>query len=185
MNIIDILKKRMSQWDARAFYLYSAAVIGGTLVICLFLGYYNHVKITDLEDTLTNLSEERMQVVLPMLTEAKKVQQQRDQVNEMLAQDVDFKIGKYLNELLSVLHITEKKREPSSTVREDGYLEVSLHTELIDMNMKQLAELLDRIEQNKRVYLKSINIVKSKRKADTIEVALTIGTLQSKAEVAE
>jgi len=120
-----------------------------------------------------------------MLTEARKVELQREQVNAMLAQDPDFKIGKYLSDLLISFHIAEKKREPSSTVREDGYQEVSMYTELANMNMKQLTELLDKIEQNKRVYLKTINIVKAKGKADAIDVALTIGTLQSKAETAE
>ncbi len=46
------------------------------------------------------------------------------------------------------------------------------------MNMRELSELLNVLEQNKRVYTKELEVQKSRKSPRAIEVQLTIATLQ-------
>jgi ribosomal protein S17E len=62
---------------------------------------------------------------------------------------------------------------------------VLLNAKFDTMNMRQLCELLDAVEQNKRIYTKELEIIKSKKVPNTIDVNLTIATLQAKPETTE
>ena len=46
------------------------------------------------------------------------------------------------------------------------------------MTMKDLTELLKEVEQNKRVFAKELEIIASKKTANTIDVNFTIATLE-------
>jgi beta-lactamase regulating signal transducer with metallopeptidase domain len=68
--------------------------------------------------------------------------------------------------------------ESSSQIDHDTYRESILKVELSDMNMKQLCELLDELNKNKRINTKELEITKSKTAKRSINVALTIATLE-------
>ncbi len=96
---------------------------------------------------------------------AQQVQTQRDAVNEILSKDPDFKIASYFDELLNSLQLTAKKGKTETTRadREDNYQETELTAQIVDVNMKQVAELLHAIEQTRRIYIKKVDILKSKK----------------------
>jgi hypothetical protein len=113
-----------------------------------------------------------------------QVQNQRTAVDGMLAEEPDFKIGGYVNLTLQKLKLTDKKRmeEATQVDREDNYRETEIAISMVDMNMRQLVELLHEIELKQRIYIKKLEIEKSKKQSGSLEVNLTIATLISKNE---
>ena len=59
-----------------------------------------------------------------------------------------------------------------------GYTEIKLDVGLSGLNMKQLVDLLYKIEQNERVYTKDLKIIKN-LKSPTIDVTLVIATFEA------
>ncbi len=68
----------------------------------------------------------------------------------------------------------------TKTTRGENYEERSLEIKFTDITMKELAQLLQDIEQKKRIYSKSLEINVSKKQPHTIDVNLTIATLHKK-----
>lgn len=114
---------------------------------------------------------------------AQQVQAQRSAVNSMLSEDRDFKIGQFFNDLLQKLSLIDKKSTEDTVQidREDDYRETELAAKLVGMNMKQVAELLQQIEQTKRIYIKKLDIIKSKKNG-LLEVEIIFATLLLKTE---
>lgn len=108
-----------------------------------------------------------------------RVHNQRTAVDQMLAQEPDFKIGGYVALLLEKLKLTDKKRieETLQTDVQENYRETEIMLKLSDMNMQQLVELLYAIEQKHRIYIKRLEIERSKKQPSSIDVQLAIATL--------
>jgi len=108
-----------------------------------------------------------------------QVQNQRTSVDQMLAQEPNFKIGGYVASLLQKLHLIDKKRieETSQTDVQDNYRETEIRLGFNDMNMKQVVELLHAIEQKERIYIKRLEIERSKKQISSIDVQVTLATL--------
>jgi hypothetical protein len=108
-----------------------------------------------------------------------RVHNQRTAVDQMLAQEPDFKIGGYVALLLQKLKLTDKKRieETLQTDVQENYRETEIMLKLTDMNMQQLVELLYAIEQKHRIYIKRLEIERSKKQPSSIDVQLAIATL--------
>lgn len=115
-----------------------------------------------------------------ILQRAHDVTAQRNSVNELLAEDIDFKIGGYFNELISSLNLTNKKKGIDSlqTIeRDDSYLEQDVTAKFVDMNMKELTTLLVELENNPRIFIRELEIKRAEKTPGTIEVTLVIATL--------
>ena len=114
-----------------------------------------------------------------ILTRAASVQQQRKEVDAILEEDKDFKIGGYFKDVLTKLVLTSKKavESPSQIDREGKYRESILNVKFTDMDMKQLSELLNEIEKNKRIFTKELEVTTSRKTPQKIDVNLTIATL--------
>ncbi len=145
--------------------------------------YYSTIKYWKKQTNEINAMRDEVKVILD---KDELVQKQREEVNALLSEMPDFKIGEYFNDLIAKLGLTQNVvTSPSITYADRGdkeYREVLLTTQFDMMNMKQLTELLNEIEQNKRIYTKELEIIKSKKTPNTIEVNLTIATLQRKPE---
>ena len=92
---------------------------------------------------------------------------QRNAVNELLAEDVNFKIGGYFNDLVNSLGLTNKKKgiDTLQTIeRDDNYLEQNVTAKFVDMNMKELATLLVELENNPRIFIRELEIKRAERK---------------------
>ncbi len=187
MTVIEQIKSFFESLETKDFYKY----IGIFLAACSLIGggvvfqYYR--KVSSLKKHIAEINEYREDDVRVILQQALQVKQQRAEVDTILSEDVDFKIGGYFKDLLDKLKLTEKKvsEETSQVDREDNYRESELNAKFEDMNMQQLTELLQELERNKRISTKQLDITKSKKKADTLEVQITIGTLLPITEIPE
>lgn len=188
MALVHKIKEFISSWEKKDFYVYTGLFLGFVCVVTLGLIFYSQYTMSDLERRIDEVNELRETSVKDILGRAREVEQQRKNVNEMLAKEKDFNIASYFKKLLNDLNISGDKQERFEILqaeREDDYREDSLSVRLVDMNMQKLTELLQEIEQNQRIYSKDLEINKSPKKADAIEVSITIATLQPKAEPVE
>ena len=185
MTIIEKIRALVEDLETKDFYLY----IGIFLIICSILAggivfqYYR--KINYLKKRITDINDYRENDVRIIREQAAQVKQQRTEVDAILAEDINFKIGGYFKDLLVKLELTNNKiaEETAHVDREDNYRESELDAKFEDMNMKQLAELLQELERNRRISTKRLEIIKSKKKTDTVAVRITIGTLLPKTEI--
>ena len=185
MKIFDALSNYLANLDQKNFNKYLLIYLGAllTLSVASVYYYYNTIKYWKKQTNEINATRDEIKVIVDR---DELVQKQREEVNTLLSEMPDFKIGEYFNDLIGKLGLTQNVvTSPSITYADRGdkeYREVLLTTQFDMMNMKQLTELLNEIEQNKRIYTKELEIIKSKKTPNTIEVNLTIATLQRKPE---
>jgi hypothetical protein len=179
MFIIDTIQSFIESLEERDFYKYlalSITVILGILFLVFFMYYRATNSIIDRITTINDLRENVQQI----LTASKKVKKQREEIDTILAQDENFKIGAYFDKTLTALRLSDKSQPPDySHIDHTGaYRENILRAKLTDMTMKDLAELLNDIEKNQRVYTKELEITKSRK--GNLDINLTIATLERK-----
>lgn len=170
-------------------------LIAGYLVIfsllLIAIGYYRYSTLQNVIKQLQTVNKKRLQVT-DLLSEELTIQAQQLKVTELLAKDPNFFFRQYLEDLLSELnladHLLDDERDTHVTEAEPAALkekqlsEVTLETKLHGLNMEQVTQLLTAIEQNKRVYLKNLELEATKDRPPTVNLLLVLGTLSSKTE---
>lgn len=187
MKLFAPIKNFIAQRDKKEFYYYLIGFLFAILVLIIGLMYYQSSRVSYWRKRINGINEYREQV-RQVINKDQHVLSQRAEVNKMLQENPDFKIDGYFIELLTQFRLTDNKTQTSITYADRGdpeYREVLLNAKFDTMNMRQLCELLDAIEQNKRIYTKDLEIIKSKKIPNTIDVNITIATLQAKPEITE
>lgn len=180
MNIIEKIKEFLEGLDTRDFYKYAGIAVGILCLLTFFMMYRFYSKVDYYNKQIRNLNNDR-QEVQELLEKAAAVKQQKADVNAMLEADPNFKIAGYFKDILTQLGLENKQISSTVTTQERGeedYNESILTAKFGDMNMRELSELLNVLEQNKRVYTKELEVQKSRKSPRAIEVQLTIATLQ-------
>jgi len=161
-------------------------------LITLLFGMITYIHITSinsLKKEMIKVNNERMQTK-NILEQNELLKKQQKDVEELIAQNKQFKLKDYFEKTLEKLNIKNNMKAPTITteplelLRSQGYEEVRMEVELVKLNTKQLTELLSELEENKRIDIKKLEITKSK-KEPTIDVQLTITTLQKMATATE
>ena len=184
MEALENIKTFIDELDQKTFYKYLGIALGviTLCVILLMARHYSHINyLKQRINTINGFREDAKQI----LDKAQYVQQQRKEVDAMLAKDEDFKIIGYFEDLLTKLGLSDKKGvyTPSRIDRDKQYQESILNATFTGMNMKQVSQLLEEIEKNERIYAKQLEIIKSEKPPRSVNVSLTIATLQPKAKV--
>lgn len=179
MGIIEKIRSFVETIETKNFYKYITVFLIGISTFASIIVFQYYRKVKHWKERITLINELREDDVKVVLEKAQHVQQQRAEVDAILAEDEDFKIGGYFKDLLAKLQLSEKEiaEETIQIDREDNYRESELNAKFEDMNMKQLTKLLQEIEKNKRIFTKKLEIMKSKKKLGTIETQITIATL--------
>ena len=125
------------------------------------------------------MNDDREERVKEILTQGTLIKQQQEEMNRILSEDLDFKIAGYCNSVLKKLGLLNKKVTETATQTDvdQVHRESTLQIRLEEMNMKELTELLQVFENNKRIYTKHLEIAKSTKRPNTIDVQLTITTM--------
>lgn len=181
MSIFIRVLEQLQHTDTKVFKKYMFILLGIIMGLFSLLTwrYYTSIAFYKKKISLLNSIREEARVIRENMVQ---VQTQRLRVYEMLQEEADFKIAGYFNNLLSSLHLSDNKKteETSQIDREDNYRESELVASLTNMNMKQLAELLYELEQKKRIYIKKLDIEKSKKSKNQLDITLIIATLLHK-----
>lgn len=181
MELLNSIKYHLTQLDEKTFFAYIGGFLLGIIIIISGLFYYYYSAVDELTGELHDLNLQSQQVHTLFETAA-HVKKQEAAVDKVLKEDADFKISSYFTEAVDKLKLNNKVtvQQPSTVEREGKYRETSLHAEFKELDMKQICELLSEIENNQRVYTKSLEIVRAKIPTK-LDVTLDIGTLILKA----
>ena len=171
------LEKIEATEPKKIFHIIIGIIIAMSL-ITVFYGWRYITVTRQLNRALRVLNDQREEARI-LREKMLRVHNQRTAVDQMLAQEPDFKIGGYVALLLQKLKLTDKKRaeETSQTDVQENYRETEIMLKLSDMNMHLLVELLYAIEQKQRIYIKRLEIERSKKQPSSIDVQLAIATL--------
>jgi len=177
MEFLDTIKNHIAQLNEKTFFAYIGGFFLGMLLIIGGLFYYYYSAVDDLTTQIEELNTKRTQM-RDLFKRETLVKQQETAVNKMLKEDEYFNIGAYFKKVIDKLRLTPVEDRPGDTVQLEGkYREYTLSVRFNDLDMKQICDLLEEIELNKRVYTKSLDIVRSTTVPTKLNVTLLIGTL--------
>ncbi len=180
MRLVEYIKNFLQDLDDQHFYM----VLGVLLFsILLFSGMliFNTVRSKHTAELqLEEINEQRRSVQI-LLGRYNQVQKQKASVNALLAREKGFKIFGYFTELLDELGLRRNlKQEPDEPKLESvgkDYTEYILTGVLGRLSMKQLTDLLQKIDNNELVYPKRLEITKADGMPPAIDVTISIATL--------
>lgn len=180
MEWLDKIRDYIRQLENRDLYK-SLALFFGALALLLLLTFFLHYRrvaryTTDLK-TLDTLRVQTKRII----TSHKAVTAQKEKVEELLAQNKNFRIAETYQTIVQKLNLAPKLREPISPVVGDttsGKTEVTVTSHFSGISMKNLADLLSQIATIQQLYTKELTIKKSSNTQE-VDVDITIGTLES------
>lgn len=167
--------------DQKTFRNYALGAGGGLLVLSIGIMYYNYRSVSTLIQALDDVNSERKKVKT-ILIDAKQVQKKQETVRKMLDENLSFKINQYLTQVLETLHLSNKSEPLTSGTRDidDKHRETSVTVILNGMSMKEVTQLLQELEKKEKIYIKELSIERDKKRAETVKVIISIGTLEPK-----
>ena len=182
MEFLKPVEKFVSALSEKEFQRYAIIYLTCTTVLSGLLIYWQYNKANAIKKKITYTNTQRAEV-RKILTQDEEVNHQKDVVGQILKQRKKFKLQHYFESIINKLKLQNnlKKHDPFvsnlENLRSQRYSEVRVEASLVNLNTKQLVELLDEIERNTIIYTKYLEINKS-GKAPAIDVLLTIATLQ-------
>lgn len=185
MEALKRLQDFIERLDTKEFYTYAAAFLGGLALIFSLLFFIHYRKISKYSAKVQELNIQRSKTK-KILTEYKFVSQEKAHVDEVLAASKNFFIAQEYDTLLNNLNL--KRYQPEEPTRSDGEtisgkVERILKSRLDGISTKQLTDLLVALSDIERIYPKEL-IIKKLQNAPSIDVDLTIATLESTTETA-
>jgi len=185
MGLLEKIRNYISGLEERELYRYVTLFIG-TVILCVgIVVFYHYRTVSGLRKQIRSINRMREDDVQDILSKATYIQKQQHDIDELLAQDKYFSLKEYLNRILGNLNLTKKelKRTPiESAERQDQYSESILKVNFHDMDMKQVSELIKEFEEEPRIFIKDLEIVRSEKMSNKLDVTITIGTFLLKTE---
>lgn len=181
MEFIEKVYTYINNLEERRFYQYIAAFLGCITLITAILVFSYYRNVWSLKSEVIHINELREEV-RSILDRGQIVKKEQREIDSLIAKEENFKIAGYFEGLLSNQGLSNKRAsvEVSSPGREGKYKESILVARFTSMTMKELTELLQELEKNRRVFIKELDITLSQKTPNTIDVTLTIATLEPK-----
>ena len=179
MTLLDNVRDSIESLSEKEFRNYFMIAVSIVIIGTGFIIYRYYANIHRLNNRLAILNEQREEIK-QLLERYELVQQQKQGVDALLAQDTNFKIAGYFGDVLTQLALTNNKiSEPelSQDELENGYTEITLSASLQNMNMKTITQLLDTLEKKQRIYTKALELSRPSQAA-SITINIIIATLE-------
>ena len=156
--------------------LFGAFFVGG--IGALMYTYYRSIAAIEYEIMLHSILQGQAE---DLIQQYALVRKQKEAVELLLEQEKGFKINQYFYELLRTLNIpyTKAQEDPIKEDAIEGYEELRLDVTLENINMKQLCDLLEKLEKKDRIYIKEVIIEKNSAQP-AIMARIVIATLAKK-----
>lgn len=187
MKILTAVQTYLNSIEEKRFYQYLGGVGAciAVLLAAILFNYYRSVRA--LKTEINRINEERLEI-RTLLSKARIVKKEQKEIDAILAKDENFNIAGYFEDVIGKLGFASKKASDvqiTTPAHEGKYQEIVLQVKFSGMTMKDVTELLQEIELNKRVFTKELDITTSARTPGTIDVVLTIATLEPKPKEAK
>jgi len=179
VTIFEKVQNILQRLTERQFQILIGVVVGISLLFIAVFDIQLYRLSSRLKARIKKLNVEREERVRDILTKGAYIKQQKEEMDRLLKEDVNFKIAGYFNVILKKLGMARKKTTETTTQTDIDavYRESTLSTRLDEMDMKELTELLQVLENNKRISIKRLEIFASTKKPNAIDVQLTIATM--------
>ncbi len=178
MEIIKKADNFLRSLERKDFYLYTSISLGILCVILalFFWRYYSSGSYYFYE--IESINEQRSEKIKKLFERQEQIAFEQKEVDKLLEKDSNFKIRQHMQQLLQELKIERKMVVDSiSNAEQENYRESTLTINFAGMNMKELCELLQKIEQTKRIFIKKVEMQQSKKISNTIDVVIEVATL--------
>lgn len=179
MEFLDKIQQYLNSIEQKRFFQFIAIFLGVVFVALVGILFQYYRSVSYLKSEIVQLNEEREETRY-ILDKALQVKKEQKQIDAVLAQDENFKIQGYFEDLIARLGLSSKKStiEVTPAASEGSYKESVLQAKFIGMTMKELTELLQEIDGNKRIFTKELDIAVSQKQPGFIDVTLVIATLE-------
>lgn len=184
MTFSERIVRFMRRLDTREHYQLMGVILGLTLLFVGFLMYRYYSSASEEQRRMVQLNKQ-VEKTQKILEEYHRVRVQKNKVDDLIARDETFKIQSFFKGSLQASGIgPQMSKEPSITRHDlvDGYLEIRLEVSLNGLSMQQLVTLLQKLEENERVYVRTLRIVSTP--AHVLDVVLGIATFEATVSVA-
>lgn len=179
MSFIETLYNFFITKNKRELLIYYGFFLGLLTLISATILYTHFATMARLSNQLKSVNKQRI-AAQSILLKNKEVLAQQEAVKDILSEEPNFYIGQYFTDLVRSMNLQSMlTRDPERSESDVGnnFIEHKLSSTFSKLNMKQLTELLFKIEQNQRVYTKELKIIKNIKDA-LLDVTLIIATLE-------
>ncbi|MFC1842437.1 hypothetical protein ACFLYU_02150 [Candidatus Dependentiae bacterium] len=180
MEFLRKIRDFIQDLEEKDFYKYLGIALAVLVLVLSFMVYRYYSNVSSYTREIEEINDLRSGQVRDILTRFEIVKKQREEANEMLKKELDFKIKGYFDKLLKKLNLKEYQKEEGRVIQKDisdEYSESEFSVRLDGMDMKQLCELLKELEATPRIKINLLEIRRAKKKSDAIDVDLTLSTL--------
>lgn len=180
MEVLNRLYTSINNLDRRQFYQLVVAILASIVLIMTMFTLFYWYKKSGLEEQFITINEQR-EDVKKILDRAAQVTYQRKEVEKLLEEDGSFKISGYFETVLKQLGLSSKKADTPrvQTQAEQGQYSLDILTaSLRELSTKNVVELLSEIGKNPRLYVRELNLKKSRKVVNSLDVTISIAALQ-------
>lgn len=183
MQFLDSIRDYIKEMDESEYYKYFGAFIGALLLLIGLLSYFHYSRVRAYKSDLKMLETQRKQTQ-KILADYKSVTAQKEKVEDILAQNKDFRIGEAYQTVLEKLGLMLRqtdKTAPTEGETISGKTEIYVSSHLNGLSMKQLTDLLFQIANIPQMYVKDL-VIKKNPTMPAVDVDITVATLESPVE---
>lgn len=178
MKLLQPIRDFIESRDKKDLNKYLIGAVGAVICLIVLIVWWRYYSIWSINEMIADINNQREEVQ-HILTKHKYLIKEEKELNELLGKNPDFTILAYSTELLNKFRLkSSTPLEISAGVGTDTYAEIIANIEIVDTDMQTMAQLFQEIEKEKRVSIKSIQIMRAK--PTTVNVRLEIATLRKK-----
>ncbi len=181
MALLDPIVDMIKQADESELLTYLGIVAGVFVALLSIMFYFHYSNVSWHTTQLRKLDRERTKT-RTILRDAKAVKGQQQQVEDILAQDKDFRIGQAYQSIIKQGNFSSKLVDKRPTLHSgesiSGKTEVQITSTLRGLSMKEVTDFLLLIAKVPQLYTKDITIKKIQGRS-TVDIDITIATLES------
>jgi len=160
---------------------YFAIGAGVLALINIALMVYGHHATNNVIKEVANINKMRRQAQ-QILQKNVLVEQKKQEVESILTKDPSFKIKEFFDQTIEDTHLASKStKEPeigSARNLNNGYNEIKLEASFSEVTMQDITELILALEKNPRIFTKDLIMSRNKNNTKSLDVTITIATLQ-------
>lgn len=182
MKFFDSLRDKIKYADDKELFQYLGIFSGVICLLFALLFYFHYSRVHWYTGQLKQLNSWRGQT-RQILSDAKMVKLQQEQVEEILAKDKEFRIGQAYQSIVRSGNLTSKLVDqsiPTTGESISGKTEVLITSQLRGLSMKEVTDFLVLIAQVPQLYTKELTIKRTSGRS-TVDVDITVATLEPSA----
>jgi hypothetical protein len=179
MEALDNLRNRIKNLEDRELYTYSAALFGAILLLLALLTFVHYRKVSYYREELKRVDTQRAETK-KILSNYKIAKAHSQKVEEILAQNKDFRIGEAFQDIIQRVGLSGRLQNqivPTIGEAVSGKTEFQVIAQFSRLSMKNVTDLLMAIAAVPQLYTKEVTI-KKENGSPAVDLDITIATLE-------